>query len=304
MPLGEGAVQISCAKPASELLAGSQEAAQHVQKSQLQELKALSKPPTEVFTVVSCLFHLFTGMDEEMKTVPSRLPRRVSWKDCKKMLANPSKLLDRISNFPDAIAAGEVPRRNIEKARRIQISMGYAFSKDAMCQKSQAAASICSWLMNIIALYDVTSPLCRQRTMKEAVETDLGVEDMASPAGVIIEKADIQELKSFGRPPREVMVVCVCVCHLRPLGNEEGDAGWAGAKAMLADASLLKALQEFKVENVREEQIARVRELMSQEKQIFENDAMKEVSKAAFGLVRWVRAVIERYDANIKSINE
>jgi hypothetical protein len=226
---------------------------------------------------------------------------RASWKDCLKLLANSSKLLDRISKFPDAIAAGEVPRSNIEKARRIQISMGHAFSKDAMCQKSQAAASICSWLMNIIALYDLTTPLYREPTMNAAPDTDPGSEDMESAAGVTIDKADIQELKSFGRPPREVMVVCVCVCLLRPMGKEVGDAGWAGAKAMLSDASLLKALQDFKVANVQEEQMTRVRELMSQEKQIFDGDSVKEVSRAALGLVRWVRAVIERYDANTKA---
>jgi hypothetical protein len=40
------------------------------------------------------------------------------------------------------------------------------------------------------------------------------------------------------------MIVCMCVVILRPLGKEDESAGWAGAKGMLADTSLLKMLQE------------------------------------------------------------
>ena len=52
------------------------------------------------------------------------------------------------------------------------------------------------------------------------------------------------EIKSFAAPPTPVMLVCMCVVILRPLGREDLAAGWAGAKAMLADAGLLRALQE------------------------------------------------------------
>merc|ERR1719310_1104043 len=46
------------------------------------------------------------------------------------------------------------------------------------------------------------------------------------------------------------MIVCMCVCILRPLGKEDENAGWAGAKAMLSDVGLLKALQEYRKDDL------------------------------------------------------
>jgi len=52
-------------------------------------------------------------------------------------------------------------------------------------------------------------------------------------------------------PPTPVMIVCMCVVILRPLGKEDESAGWAGAKAMLSDMSLLKALQDYKKDEMK-----------------------------------------------------
>lgn len=81
------------------------------------------------------------------------------------------------------------------------------------------------------------------------------------------------------------MIVCVGVCVLRPLGTEDMDAEWAGANAMLNDLRLLKALVEYKKDNVATAQIAWVRELL---KQIPGVQEMTGVSEAGRGLLKWV----------------
>jgi hypothetical protein len=303
--LGQAAAEAKqrelAAKSAAELLAGSQEAVQHVSKATLQELKALPKPPSGVDTVLECLLHLFVGMDE-MEWMPSRRSffqmskNKRTWQVSQKLMSNPSKLMDRMLKFPDAIVAGEVPRRNVENARSIQLSMGYAFTSDAMRVKSVAAAGICSWLTNIIAFYDLSAPVRLEQSKKAAAGTGTSLQNAASPVGML-DKRDITELKDFKRPPHDAVVVCECLCILRPLGKEDPDAGWAGAKAMLSDPSLLKALLDFKVENVQEEQMTKVRELMAKEKNAFEPNSIMRTSKAMAGLVRWILSVVQHYEA-------
>jgi len=219
-------------------------------------------------------------------------------------MGNPSKLIEQLQKFPEAIVAGEVPRRNIEKVRNVRISMGYAFTVEAIKKKSVVAAGICSWLMNIVAFYDLATPVRPEGHKKVAAG-----EDTCSKAGItraqriakdiqenMITKAGMQELKSLKAPPHDVKVVVSCLCIMRPLGTEDLDADWAGAKAMLSDPSCLTALLNFKVENLQEEQMTRVRELMSKERRAFEPNSIMKVSKAASGLVRWILSVVKRYE--------
>jgi len=111
-----------------------------------------------------------------------------------------------------------------------------------------------------------------------------------------LDKKDLSEIKVMATPPPPVMIVCMCVCILRPLGKEDGEAGWAGAKVMLSDASLLKALQEYKKDEMKERQVLQIRKLLNKEKEVFEGDKMKGVSKAGFGLLQWVKAMVAYYE--------
>merc|ERR1719159_1046234 len=100
----------------------------------------------------------------------------------------------------------------------------------------------------------------------------------------------------MAQPPQPVMIVCMCVCILRPLGKEDENAGWSGAKAMLSDTGILRALQEYKKDEMKEKQIKKIRELLNKEKEVFEGEKMKNVSKAGYGLLQWVIAMVKYYD--------
>jgi len=113
-----------------------------------------------------------------------------------------------------------------------------------------------------------------------------------------LEKRDITEIKSMRAPPQPVMIVCMCVVILRPLdkvGNFES-TGWAGVKKMLSDPHFLRSLQEYNKDGVNEGQIKKIRNLLAKEQQVFAGDYMKSVSKAGYGLLQWVLAMVKYFE--------
>jgi len=76
------------------------------------------------------------------------------------------------------------------------------------------------------------------------------------------------------------------------LGRPE-NSDWAGAKALLSNPRLLETLQEYKKEDVTAEQVFQVRQLLNQRGELMDGDKMKSVSRAAYGLLQWVLAMIE-----------
>merc|ERR1719174_2346416 len=123
----------------------------------------------------------------------------------------------------------------------------------------------------------------------------------AAEALANLDKKDLTEIKSMASPPTAVMIVCMCVVILRPLGREDESAGWAGAKVMLSDTGLLRSLQEYKRDEMKDRQIKRIKDLLAKEKDSFTGDNMLKVSKAGHGLLQWVLAMV-RYHEVAKTV--
>eukprot|EP00397_Hematodinium_sp_SG-2012_P000029 GEMP01000029.1.p1 GENE.GEMP01000029.1~~GEMP01000029.1.p1 ORF type:complete len:4546 (+),score=1158.20 GEMP01000029.1:32-13639(+) len=130
----------------------------------------------------------------------------------------------------------------------------------------------------------------------EALAAALPALDMAAKALEELDKKDLTEIKSMASPPPPVMIVCMCVVILRPLGKEDEAAGWAGAKAMLSDTSILRALQDYKKDDMKERQIKKINDLLNKEAESFEGENMKKKSKAGYGLLQWVKAMCKYYE--------
>jgi len=145
-------------KPAECLLAEAAAALNSLSKADITELKSFSKPPSGVDIVCICLLHLFAGIDPNVKLTALGNVRVASWKSAQEMLGNPGFLKNLLA-FKDAVDAGKVPRKNIEKARKVKDDMGNAFSVEVMAKKSLAAAGLCAWVSNIIAYYDIVASL-------------------------------------------------------------------------------------------------------------------------------------------------
>jgi len=210
-----------------------------------------------------------------------------SWGACQKLLGNPVAILQRLHDFQNSVDAGMVPAQNIKRVRKILSEMGHFLNPEVMEARSVAAAHLCRWLIAAIAYCKHASPVQNQPQVNQA---PIVVTETASEACKYLDKADIVEIKSLATPPQPVMIVCACLCTL--LGRHE-NSSWAGAKAVLCDLCLLKTLQEYKKEDVTAEQVLQVRQLLNQGGEFMDGDKMKSVSKAAYGLLRWVLAMTE-----------
>lgn len=199
-------------------------------------------------------------------------------------MSNPEALLKRLHDFRHNIVAGEVPVRNINKVSKIL--MNHALNPDTVKKRSCAASFICKWLISTIAYFRQVAPEVQPPQVNEASPPVQSPPETCAYFG----KGDIVELKSLAKPPQAVMIVCVCAGIL--LGRD-ADAGWAGAKKQLADAQFLKKALELKKSDLTVEQIERVREMLTNEDESLGGDKVQARSKAAYGLLKWVRAMIE-----------
>ncbi|XP_075236330.1 dynein axonemal heavy chain 10-like [Lycorma delicatula] len=100
-----------------------------------------------------------------------------------------------------------------------------------------------------------------------------------------LEKADITEIRSFATPPEPVQVICECVAILRGIR----EIFWKTAKGMMADSNFLNRLREMDCNAITAKQQAAVRAHMKTSKKLEE---MQTISKAGFGLLKFVEAVL------------
>ncbi|XP_031338901.1 dynein heavy chain 2, axonemal-like isoform X2 [Photinus pyralis] len=102
-----------------------------------------------------------------------------------------------------------------------------------------------------------------------------------------LNKKDITEMKSYGKPPVKVEMVMEAVMILKQL-----DPSWAEAKKQLGDQNFLTNLREFDKNNISEKTLKKIATYTSNEE--FVPDKIGIVSLAAKSLCMWVIA-IEKY---------
>ena len=110
-----------------------------------------------------------------------------------------------------------------------------------------------------------------------------------------LDKKQIQEVKSFAKPPRLVEVVMSAVCLL--LGRKET---WDDAKKVLSDLGFMQTLKDYDKDNIDPKKIRKLGKYMKDPD--FHPDKIKTVSSAATSLCMWVRAmhVYDRVARNIE----
>jgi dynein heavy chain len=127
-----------------------------------------------------------------------------------------------------------------------------------------------------------------------ALEEALPALEMAAEALKNLDKKDIGEIKAFTTPPAPVQNVCMCVVLLKPLGKEKEADGWKGAKSMLGDGGFLKALLNYNKDKLTDRMCRKVKAYFRDPK--FTHENMKNVSKAAAGLLQWVIAMVKYHE--------
>ncbi|ESN99364.1 hypothetical protein HELRODRAFT_67097 [Helobdella robusta] len=129
------------------------------------------------------------------------------------------------------------------------------------------------------------------RKMAEVAQADLAEAmpalDEAKKALEALNKKDITEIKSYGKPPMLVEKVLEAVMILR--GNEPT---WVEAKRQLGDQNFIKQLLNFDVDNISDRCLKKISSYCIQSD--FQPEIVGRVSTAAKSLCMWVRA-IEQY---------
>lgn len=120
---------------------------------------------------------------------------------------------------------------------------------------------------------------------EESLAAALPELEKAREALADLDRSDIVEIRSFATPPEAVQVVCECVAIIK--GAKE--ISWKTAKVMMGEGNFLKSLQEMNCDAITQKQITSVRAHMKKTTKL---DDMKNVSKAGFGLLKFVQAVL------------
>lgn len=125
-----------------------------------------------------------------------------------------------------------------------------------------------------------------QADAEEALQAAMPALETARLALSDLDKSDITEIRSFATPPEAVQVVCECVAIIR--GYKE--ISWKTAKGMMADSSFLRSLQEMNCDLITQAQVRAVKAHMKKSSKL---DDMASISKAGYGLLKFVQAVLE-----------
>ncbi|XP_069857588.1 dynein axonemal heavy chain 2 isoform X5 [Dipodomys merriami] len=134
-----------------------------------------------------------------------------------------------------------------------------------------------------IAIEEVKCQQLADNAQKDLEEALPALEE-AMRALESLNKKDIGEIKSYGRPPAQVEIVMQAVMILR--GNEPT---WAEAKRQLGEQNFIKSLIYFDKDNISDKVLKKIGAYCAQPD--FQPDIIGRVSLAAKSLCMWVRAM-------------
>ncbi|KAK1331639.1 hypothetical protein QTO34_009597 [Cnephaeus nilssonii] len=134
-----------------------------------------------------------------------------------------------------------------------------------------------------IAIEEVKCQALADNAQKDLEEALPALEE-AMRALESLNKKDIGEIKSYGRPPAQVEIVMQAVMILR--GNEPT---WAESKRQLGEQNFIKSLINFDKDNISDKVLKKIGAYCAQPD--FQPDIIGRVSLAAKSLCMWVRAM-------------
>jgi dynein heavy chain len=123
-----------------------------------------------------------------------------------------------------------------------------------------------------------------------------------------LDKNDITEIRGFKKPPEGAILVMKTMCIMFNVAPEKVKGGnvkdvqwdyWEPAKKKLLLPDLLKNCVKYDKDNVPLDVVEKLKPLISDPN--YQDDVLKNVSKAAWGLAKWVRAIMQ-YDEAMKVV--
>ncbi|XP_050529246.1 dynein beta chain, ciliary-like [Daktulosphaira vitifoliae] len=146
---------------AEPALIAAQEALNVLTKDSLSELKKFPSPSTQVINVCAAVLVLLTP------DTPAKIPKDRSWKACQAMMATADGFLRALVNYNK-----EKMRADVVKAIQPYIN-DPEFDPNIIRGKSQAAAGLCAWVINIMKFYDVWQVVEPKRRARDQATEEL-----------------------------------------------------------------------------------------------------------------------------------
>ena len=117
-----------------------------------------------------------------------------------------------------------------------------------------------------------------------------------------LKKDDITELKNFAKPPPAAIIVVQTLCMMFGVAGKKVGTGkdatidyWEPGKKQVLTSDLLKRCTQFDKDNISQETVSILRPVI--ESPEYDEKVLKNASQAAFGLAKWVRAMVQYDDA-------
>lgn len=126
---------------AEPALAAAAAALDTLNKGNLTELKSFGSPPEICVTVVAAVMCLMA------KKVPK--PKARTWKEGKIFMSKVDQFLDDLINYDKE----NIPAENLKETKKYLVDPD--FNGEFVAGKSNAAAGLCNWVVNIVMFYDV-----------------------------------------------------------------------------------------------------------------------------------------------------
>lgn len=123
-----------------------------------------------------------------------------------------------------------------------------------------------------------------------------------------LDKNDITEIRGFKKPPDGAILVMKTMCIMFNVAPEKVRGGnvrevqwdyWEPAKKKLLGPELLKKCLSFEKDNINTDIVEKLKPLIAEPN--YQDDVLKLASKAAWGLAKWVRAIVQ-YDEAMKVV--
>lgn len=147
-----------------------------------------------------------------------------------------------------------------------------------------------------------------QKDCEEALSRVMPIYNAAMKAVSDLDKNDITEIRGFKKPPDGAILVMKTMCIMFGVAPEKVKSAnvkevvwdyWEPAKKKLLGPELLKKCQTFEKDSLNPEIVEKLKPLIADPN--FQDEVLRNVSKAAWGLAKWVRAIVQ-YDEAMKVV--
>ena len=142
---------------AESYLEAAKAAIDSINKRDLMEIKCFKRPPAgvdDIFNACNCLVRTDAVNFSKVDT---------SWMTTQRMISNVVQFFDDLYNVVPRMNDNLIPEANIANVKKL-IALEH-FDPDAMRKKSNAAAALCAFVLNVMHYYDIRQEALQQQAL-------------------------------------------------------------------------------------------------------------------------------------------